>query len=141
MNLSSSSICLCLSAILICGSGCKSVNSVSPHERAATSHSIAQERVMTDPFLESRARILGVTETQTPEGFVKIQVELENMTSSTKHIEYAFEWFDAQGNLVPSASGGFRVRELLGREVIYISAISPRADIKDFRVKMIRARR
>ena len=141
MNLSSSSICLCLSAILVCGSGCKSVNSVSPHERAATSHSIAQERVMTDPFLESRARILGVTETQTPEGFVKIQVELENMTPSTKHIEYAFEWFDAQGNLVPSASGGFRVRELLGREVIYISAISPRADIKDFRVKMIRARR
>ena len=120
---------------------CKTVNTVAPGESLANKRYIEDKRVITDPFLGSRAKILGVVETRTSNGFLRVQVEIENASTTTKHIEYLFEWFDNDGNLIPSVTRAYRVREILGRETIYLSAISPSEQAADFQLKLIRARR
>ena len=132
-------LCLTLCSFFLLG--CKSVNTIKPSDTLSKKAFIEDVRVVTDPFLQSRAKVLGINETLTEGGFLKIQVELENLTPRTKHVEYLFEWFDKDGNLIPSTTRSYRVRELLGRETIFLQAVSPTDQASDFRLKMIRARR
>lgn len=127
---------ICISVI-----GCKTVNSVGPGVPVANKLIITDKRVITDPTLGKRAQILAVNETSTPGGFAKVQVELLNNANKMKHIEYLFEWFDADGNLIPSSTRAYQVKELLGKESIYLNSIAPTTNAKDFRLKLTRASR
>jgi len=121
--------------------GCNTVNTVAPSEPFANKQMISDKRVLPDPILGSRAQILGVNETVTPGGFAKVQVEIRNATSRPKHFEYLFEWFDIDGNLVQSSSKVYQVREILGKETIFLTSIAPTQNAKDFRLKLTRAKR
>ena len=126
--------------VLVVSSGCSTVNTVEPKQFAFNRSIIADKRVITDPKLNVRAQIQSVNETITLDGFVKIQVEIRNATKRAKQLEYLFEWFDEHGNLVPSTSARFQMREILGGETIFLTSISPTRTAKDFRLKLIRAR-
>lgn len=126
--------------VLVVSSGCATVNTVEPKQLAANRSVIADKRVITDSILNARAQILSVNETITLEGFIKVQVEIRNATKRAKQLEYLFEWFDEHGNLVPSTSSRFQMREILGGETIFLTSISPTRPAKDFKLKLIRAR-
>ena len=76
---------LCLTLCSFFLFGCKSVNTIKPSDTLSKKAFIEDVRVVTDPFLQSRAKVLGINETLTEGGFLKIQVELENLTPRTKH--------------------------------------------------------
>lgn len=126
--------------VLVVSSGCATVNTVEPKQLAANRSIIADKQVITDPILNVRAQILSVNETITLDGFVKVQVEIRNPTKKSKQLEYLFEWFDEHGNLAPSTSSRFQMREILGGETIFLTSISPNRTAKDFKLKLIRAR-
>lgn len=126
--------------VLVVSSGCSTVNTVEPKQFTFNRSIIADKRVITDPKLNVRAQIQSVNETITLDGFAKIQVEIWNATKRAKQLEYLFEWFDEHGNLVPSTSARFQMREILGGETIFLTSISPTRTAKDFRLKLIRAR-
>lgn len=130
-------------AILLClfVLGCKTVNTVSPKEPLARKQIIADTRVITDPILGNRAEVIALSEAITPGGFAKVQVELRNNSSRTRHIEYLFEWFDANGMILPSSSRVYQTRELIGGETISLTSIAPTTSARDFRLKLTRANR
>lgn len=135
-----SSIRFFVLCVLVVLSGCATVNTVEPKQLAANRSIIADKQVITDPILNVRAPILSVNETITLDGFVKVQVEIRNATKKSKQLEYLFEWFDEHGNLAPSTSSRFQMREILGGETIFLTSISPTRTAKDFKLKLIRAR-
>lgn len=116
---------------------CESVNSTEPAHAVGQKEMIADKRITTDPSLGRRVKIVGVNTSESPEGYLKVQVELQNTTRSLQHVNYRFEWFNLQGMEVTANASAFIPKQLEGGESIYISAMAPSTVAKDFRLKLI----
>ncbi|MDB6028153.1 MAG: hypothetical protein JWM68_4376 [Verrucomicrobiales bacterium] len=116
---------------------CTTVNTVERAQPVAQKQMIADKRVLTDAGLARGASIVGVNESSTPDGFLKVQVEILNRTRSLKHFSYRFEWFDQNGMLVNTPTSTSIPRQIEGQESLFITAIAPTPLAKDFRVKLI----
>lgn len=116
---------------------CTTVNSVERAQPVAQRQIVSDKRVLTDPSLSSSASIVGVNESTTADGLLKVQVELFNRTRSLKHFSYRFEWFDQNGMLVNTPGSIAVPRQIEGQESLFISAVAPTPAVKDFRVKLI----
>jgi len=117
--------------------GCTTVNTVERAQPVAQKQMVADKRVLTDAGLARGASIVGVNESSTPDGFLKVQIEILNRTRSRKNFSYRFEWFDQSGMLVNSPTSAFTPRQIEGQESMFITAIAPTPGAKDFRVKLI----
>lgn len=116
---------------------CESVNSTEPARAVGQKEMIADKRITTDPSLGRRVKIVGVNTSESPEGYLKVQVELQNTTRSLQHVNYRFEWFNLQGMEVTANASAFIPKQLEGGESIYVSAMAPSTVAKDFRLKLI----
>ncbi len=134
-------IILALTLVLTAPTGCRTANTYSREETRTQRNVIDDKRIVSDPLLNLRAQVVEITETVTPSGFSKVQVEVLNKLIWRKKFEYKFEWFDGDGNLIDSTSDAYQVKEILGREKVYLTATAPTRDAKDFQLKLIRTRR
>lgn len=124
-------------AIIAGTSGCDTVNTVERARPVGQRQMVADKRVVTDNALIGITRILGVNETTGPGGFVKIQVELVNMSVNPQSFSYKFEWFDQNGMRVDTPTSTFIPRQLEGMERTVISCVAPSPNAKDFQLKLI----
>ena len=124
-------------AIIAGSSGCDTMNTVERARPVGQRQMVADKRVITDHTLNRIARIVGVNETTGPGGFIKIQVELVNMTTDPQSFSYKFEWFDQNGMRVDTPTSTFIPRQLEARETIVISSVAPSPNAKDFQLKLI----
>ena len=123
---------------LLAVSGCKtSVNSVENAQKSGQRQMVSDSRVITDGSLANKVSIVGVNQTMTPGGFLKVQVELLNKTRSYQAFSYHFEWFDASGMQMASLATGAIGSTIEGKESKFISAVAPTPVCKDFRLKLI----
>jgi uncharacterized protein YcfL len=76
-----------------------------------------------------------VNSADTPAGYLKIQVEVQNNTRSVQAFTYRVEWFDENGMLVTSSPS--LPKTLEGKETADIIAIAPTPRAKDFRIKFL----
>ena len=83
--------------------------------------------------------MVGINTAMTPGGFLKVQVELLNQTSSMRNFNYHFEWFDQNGMQVSGSSTAVIPDEIDPKESKYISAVAPLQSAKDFRLKLMLA--
>ena len=120
---------------------CQSVNSVERSDSVAERQMVNDKRVITDGGLGRHIDIVGVNESESEAGYLKIQVELRNNTRSRRPVQYLFEWFDENGNLVSSPSGGFQTRVIEGGESVFLTNVAPTNRAKDFRLKLLEADR
>ena len=119
-------------------SGCKtSVNSVENAQKEGQRQMVSDSRVITDGTLNKKVSIVGVNQSMTPGGLLKIQVELLNRTRSLCNFNYRFEWFDANGMLMNSLSPAVVGSTIEGKESKFISAVAPTPACKDFRLKLL----
>ena len=116
---------------------CKSMNTTEPAHPVGQKQMVADQRITTDPSLNRRVRIVGVNTSETPEGYLKVQVELVNTTRSLQNFSYRFEWFNLQGMEVSSSAQAFIPKQIEGGESIYVSAMAPTITCKDFRLKLM----
>ena|ERR1051325_11008734 len=126
-------------AILAAGfiTGCTTVNTVEPAQPVAQRQMLSDKHVVTDASLNRRVNILGVNTATGPEGFLKIQVELQNTTRSVQAFTYRVEWFDENGMIINLPTAAAIPRTLEGRETISITATAPTPKAKDFRLKLL----
>lgn len=119
-----------------------SVNSVERDEPVAQRQYIADKRIITDKSLDKIVGIVAVNETHTPDGFLKIQVEVQSRKSSTRDFLYRFQWFDENGNVVNLSSGAtFKPRQILGKQSLFLTGIAPHERAKDFRLELLESTR
>ncbi|MBI3876796.1 MAG: YcfL family protein [Verrucomicrobia bacterium] len=118
--------------------GCSTtVNTVERAQPVGERAMISDKRIITDRSLDRAVRIVGLSETQTPEGAIKIQVEVANATRAMKSFSYKVEWFDANGVLVDTPATASITRQIEGKESLFITAVAPTATVKDFRFKFM----
>ncbi len=117
--------------------GCSTVNTVEPAEPTAQRQMLSDKRVITDTGLYGRVRIVGINTATVSTGFLKIQVEVQNLSSSLQSFAYRVEWFDANGMVVNTPTSAWIDRQIQGGETQSLTAIAPTETAKDFRVKFI----
>ena len=127
-----------LFAVALAAAGCHdTVNSVQNAQVTNQRNMIADQRVVSDSSLNRKVGVVGINTAMTPGGFLKVQVELLNRTSSSTSFNYHFEWFDQNGMQINGPSTAVISDQIDGKESKFISAIAPLETAKDFRLKLI----
>lgn len=117
--------------------GCTTVNTIEPAQPAAQRQMLPDKRVITDSTLNRHVNILGVNTATGAGGFLKIQVELQNKTTSRHAFTYRIEWFDENGMIINLPTASAIPRTLEGKETISITATAPTGRATDFRIKLL----
>ena len=122
---------------LVLLSGCTTINTVERAQPSAEKQMVADKRIITDASLNRHVGIVGVNEATVSTGFLKVQIELLNRTSSPQSFRYHFEWFDDKGMLVQTPTSSWIDRSIQAKETLNIVAVAPTETAKDFRVKFL----
>ena len=117
--------------------GCSTVNTVERAQPVGERQMVADKRILTDASLNRHVGIVSLNEATVSTGFLKVQVELLNRTSSPHSFRYHVEWFDNKGMLVQTPTSSWIDRSIQGKETLNIIAIAPTETAKDFRVKFV----
>ena len=124
--------------ILLALCGCRtSVNSIENAQKEGQRQMISDSRVITDGSLAKKVSFVGVNQTMTPGGLLKIQIELLNRKRSLQRFSYQFEWFDASGMQINNVVSPTVPDQIESGESKFISSVAPTPACKDFRVKFI----
>jgi len=131
-------IALCAAAVAVVA-GCKStsVNTVANASKSGQTQMITDERVLTDQTLNNIVRIVGVNTATGAEGFLKVQVQVQNLKRKAYAFTYRVEWFDENGMIIDLPTAVARPRTIEGQEQIVITATAPTPRAKDFRMKFL----
>lgn len=124
---------------LLALSGCTTVNTVENADKQGQRQMVTDQRAITDASLGRKVSIVGVNQSMTPGGLLKVQVELQNRTRSLQRFNYRFEWFDANGMQVTTVASALLPDQIEGKESKFIFGVAPNPNCKDFRVKFIEA--
>jgi uncharacterized protein YcfL len=116
--------------------GCTTVNSAERSMPQALKNSVDLTRVTTDPSLKRKVYVVGMNESYVSGNMLKVQAELQNKTNSYQEFYYTFDWFDVDGMLVSSPTGGWRPSGIQARELKAITAVAPTPKTVDFRLKL-----
>jgi uncharacterized protein YcfL len=109
----------------------------SPQQPAIQRQTVTDKRVIIGSSLEKALRIVGIKSTIGAGGFLRIQVDVQNLTDSSKQFSYRIDWFDREGAALPLAASPSISWMLLSRETSFLAATSPTPAAKDFRVTFL----
>jgi len=123
--------------LLLLHTGCSTVNTLEPAQPSAQKQMLSDKRVITDTGLYGRVRPVGVNTALVSTGLLKIQVEVQNLSSSVQAFAYRIEWFDANGMTVSTPTSTWIDRQIQGGESLMLTGIAPTETAKDFRVNFI----
>jgi len=128
---------LYVAALALLGVGCTSVNTYENAETQGQRQEIADRRVITDVTLHGKACVVGLNALALPNGIMRIQADVYNLTRRSQTFFYNIEWFDLNGMQVSTAGGGWTERQIMSKEIVTIQAVAPSPVCKDFRLKLI----
>jgi uncharacterized protein YcfL len=125
--------------LLATASGCVTrVETIEkPHPVEPPRQAVTDKRVVIDPALAQVIRIVGIKSTSGSEGFLKMQVNVENLTAAPRQFSYRIDWFDRLGVALPMADSSLLPWMLLGHEVSFLAATAPTPAAKDFRITFV----
>lgn len=125
-------------AVFLSGlAGCETMNTTERARPTAPRQMVEDKRIETDANLRKKACVVGVNQGATPSGLLQVQVELYNDTATSHTIHYKFEWFDANGMLMPAVNPSYTQRQIIGKESLFISSVAPTREARDFRLKLL----
>lgn len=117
-------------------SGCATnVNTYERAESQASPNYVADKRVITDNSLAGTFRVVAINQATVSGNLLKIQATVENLKSSTRTLNYKFEWVDVDGMAVEAPNETWKALRLQGRETATIGTVSVNPRAVDFRLK------
>ena len=136
--------------LLLALAGCQNtVNTVENADKSMTPNTIKDIRFVTDGWLRDRLALKKVITSETPDGFLRVQIEAVNVRtgpaaqtwSSLKgdnpyRVRYKFDWFDASGMAVRGILSDWRETTIIPGETAYFQAIAPTPACKDFKLSI-----
>lgn len=129
---------LCALAALLFAGGCatQSVNTVEREDPVGSPNVVDDRRIVTDTSLGRHLSVVRVNEGTASGDLARVQVILRSNRSKPMTINYRFEWYDLDGMLVSTASGGWKPLRLMGKEQKAIGAVAPNPRAVDFVLKL-----
>ncbi len=104
------------------------------HQPATPSQAASDKRVVMDPALEHAIHVVRIKSATGPAGYLRIQLNVENLTDSPRQFSYRIEWVDQYGQDLPLAALAWLPWTLLSHETSMLAATAPTPAAKDFRV-------
>ena len=114
-----------------------SVNTISNANTSASVKRVADRRVETDQYLSQLLCLTEIRESQTNDGYKRIQIFLKNLSGSTYTIMYRFNWYDDNGVEVENPDNEMWIRKIIvaGDDLI-LTSVAPCQKCKDFKLRM-----
>lgn len=123
---------------LLSGCSTATVNSFSTTEASSTINRIEDIRVNVDDKLHKQLTLQEIRSSKTNDGFMRVQVFLNNTSSSVIKIRYRFSWLDSNGVEVSQPDLDFWENKLvLKNDSVTLTSIAPKKDCKDFKLRVI----
>ena len=130
--------------------GCQNtVNTVENADKNMTPNTIQDARFITDGFLKDRLALKDLVVSQTPDGFMRAQLEVVNVRigpfaqawsglkdDNPYHIRYKFTWFTQDGMAVDTILSDWQNATVIPGESLYLQSVAPRLDCKDFKISL-----
>ena len=124
-------------SILILLSGCRAATgTVERAQPVGTPQGVEDKRVMPDMSLRGKIAIIQVNEGVVSGDLTQAQVIIRNRKSSSQTINYAWEWYDTNGMVVPSYASSYKQLRLAGDEQKALTTIAPKPSAVDFVLKL-----
>ncbi len=117
-----------------CSTAHNRVNTVEPANPAYVRHNIEDKRIIRSPKTARAVSVLNVIEGTTPDGLMRIGVEIENPRARVFRFNYRFDWFDAQGFPVSTPTSTMVSQQIEGGQVLVLTSVAPTPDARDFRL-------
>lgn len=129
-----------LLALAALGTGCNTthhqVNTVEPANPVYVRRNIEDKRIIRDSTTARSVHVLNVIEGNTPDGLMRIGVEVQNTRSKSFRFNYRFDWFDGQGFPVNTPTTTMVSQQLEGGQILVLTSVAPNASVKDFRLSI-----
>jgi uncharacterized protein YcfL len=100
---------------------------------------VDDKRAIIDPSLARVLQIVGLKTAETKEGYLRIQIDIQNLTDAVQKFEYRIDWYDREGQPLPMAAEVSTPWVMLSRETSFLGATSPTPAAGDFRITLIPA--
>jgi len=104
-----------------------------PAEPARAAEKLADRRVTVDPALRDILRVIQVRDMPATQGYLKFQVDVQNLSSSAKTIIYQVDWLDEAGGSLGLATEAPPCT-LFRSETLPIAISAPTPAARDFRI-------
>jgi hypothetical protein len=89
--------------------------------------------------LHGLLHVVSVRSWRLANGYLTIQVNLQNLTDAPQRFNYRIEWFDKDGALLPLASQAYVPWMLMARELSSIVVTAPTPMAEDFGIAFVPA--
>lgn len=119
--------------------GCQndSVNTISNAGVTAKITRINDKRVDTDSSLAKSLCLTEIRESNTNDGYMRVQVFLKNMTNTTYKIVYRFNWYDQNGAEVENPDNENWTRQLIvAGDDVTLTTVAPKKTCRDFKLRL-----
>jgi uncharacterized protein YcfL len=114
-----------------------SVNTISNANVSANIKRVADRRVETDQYLSQLLCLTEIRESQTNDGYKRIQIFLKNLSGSTYTIMYRFNWYDDNGVEVENPDNEMWIRKIIvAGDDLTLTSVAPRQNCKDFKLRL-----
>ncbi|MCH8474484.1 MAG: YcfL family protein [Opitutales bacterium] len=97
-----------------------------------------RDYVQMDQSLQGQVVIKDVNRSEVSGNLLQVQAEVQNTSRRMTRFNYAFEWFNEDGILITSPPVTWKTRQIEGNESIFLTAVAPNPEAKDFRLKVMR---
>jgi uncharacterized protein YcfL len=114
-----------------CASSVKTTEPPAPPP--TTVQAVTDRRVVIDPSLGGAVRVVGVYTSAGPQGFLRVELRLQNQAQSPTAFTYQFEWKDQNGVTIDLSAPAIPMT-LQGRETVPLVAMGPTPLTRDFQV-------
>lgn len=116
--------------------GCQnSVNSTVRANGTTRPSYIHHKNIQTDSSLSKKIEILHVAEDLVSGNILRVQATIQNSRKKSITLNYIFEWYDANGIIIPSNIKQWKSIHLRGAESLPIVGIAPSPSAVDFILK------
>lgn len=131
------SFSVALAAAMVLLSGCATTASNTSQGTAITSASgdtqLAQQKWLVQDKLFNKLLTFAEARAKSDTGFLKVQVTITSLSSSTINYETKFEWYDAAGFKIDNTTELWKPGLIYGKGVQEISGIAPSANAVSYK--------
>lgn len=126
-----------VSALLVATGACNTANVVRPTGPAAESGPVPYEQIASNGWLRSKANVTAVRETTVSGNLRKVAVDVFSDQLTTQRFSYRFEWLDAAGMPVPSATAAMTSATIEPRMTIALTSVAPAPAATTWRLTLL----
>ncbi len=106
-------------AALLLSLGCNTTNTYTSNGNGGYTS------VVTNGWLAYKATVDNVREGKLDDGTMKVQIDVRSDQLNPQRFNYLFEWYDAQGMKIDSATATWQNRFIKPQETITLGAVAP----------------